>query len=167
MKMLLFNIVPKIVKNINYLNKKDIRYQSDNIKHDFFVTNETVENANLDFDNYSKYNCRSSYYYRCHNYALDYIIGGKNNISFDIALMIRDNLFTETINPKKGDLVVYSNQYSETHFAVYINNDVFESKLGNVSNILRHRPYTVFDFYGTNIKYYKLKNESLRKKNRS
>jgi hypothetical protein len=98
---------------------------------------------------------------KCHNYSFYRIFADDIclNMSFEKICKIKDILFEKTDNPKRDDLVVYSDSNgNETHFGIYFDSNKIESKWGNCPKILLHDYHHVPTIYGNNISFYTLKN---------
>ncbi|HJZ23107.1 MAG TPA: hypothetical protein VJ201_01505 [Candidatus Babeliales bacterium] len=68
-----------------------------------------------------------------------------------------EKLFDQIEGPEEGALVLYTDNVNRIqHFAVVIDNLIFESKWG-VYDIRQHKPFDVPSYYGDRVSFWKLK----------
>ena len=102
----------------------------------------------------------------CFNYALAQTTGTSiplrlyEDSPYQTSTINIENYFNQTLDPQTKDLVLYTtdeNNRRINHCATFINNNLFESKLGKSSKIVQHAPFAVPYSYGNATTYWTLK----------
>lgn len=99
----------------------------------------------------------------CIRYAINTITKSKAPINLYIGAITNidiEKFFVQTNYPKTNDLVIYTiNQDNPQmkHFAIFINEEIFESKLGHEKNIIQHSIFGLPTSYGNTASFWTLK----------
>lgn len=115
--------------------------------------------------------------YRCQHFALDKILQVPSHLQFStndhgIPSKLVYRYFQATNYPKENDLVLYSKRdnfghSSITHFAVFKNENQYESKLGSFPEIVVHAPKDCPAMYGNENWFWTLKDTYKSENNRN
>ena len=102
----------------------------------------------------------------CFNYALAQTTGNTIPLTLyedpqcQTSTINIENYFDQTLHPQTKDLILYTtseNIPNIKHCAVFIDNNLFESKFGKSSKIIHHTPFAVPPSYGNSATYWTLK----------
>ena len=112
----------------------------------------------------------------CFNYAISTIVESNKYLNLNLyycfgggqtSSICIETYFEQTIKPKTMDLVLYTHglyNHEINHYAVFITNDLFESKWGHDKYIRLHKPFDVPKCYGNAISFWTLKKEYINNK---
>jgi hypothetical protein len=106
---------------------------------------------------------------QCHNYAFAHIAEDPNIAAYDVGHLFYcapcyiESFFTPTDNPKKGDLIVYSdskNNNENKHYAIANDEQSAHSKFEWLTPILQHGFNDIPTHWGDVITFYTLKDNT-------